>query len=238
MYTLTERIGNDAFFAETDDKKTKVAVKVYDNERDMISNYMKPDGIQISEVLYDSYCNRMIKEDPSYEYYELIPYIDAKCLITKCYIYNNKINNLEQYIDEYNKSHDYKNSSLDLVFDRVFVQILTGLNYLHDPLSRKDTDSKSVIHMDLKPANIFISNNSETGEIECRLGDFEYAECVFGTECYEPRGSPRYYDHDGRIYIFFIGRLKMVYLNFIKKIGYYFLENIYMAEDPFSFDST
>eukprot|EP00919_Chromeraceae_sp_WS-2016_P028890 GHVR01068537.1.p1 GENE.GHVR01068537.1~~GHVR01068537.1.p1 ORF type:complete len:332 (+),score=50.50 GHVR01068537.1:223-1218(+) len=157
----------------------------------MISNYMKPDSIQIneiSEVLYDGHCNNIINNDRGLD---MIPYTDAKCLIIKYYIYD-KINNLAQYIVEYNRPHDYKNGNLDLVFDRVFVQILTGLNYLHDPLSREHTHSKSVIHMDLKPANIFISNNPETDEIECRLGDFEYS--VFGTECDKPRGTPRYYD--------------------------------------------
>eukprot|EP00919_Chromeraceae_sp_WS-2016_P063779 GHVR01150944.1.p1 GENE.GHVR01150944.1~~GHVR01150944.1.p1 ORF type:complete len:416 (+),score=65.70 GHVR01150944.1:87-1334(+) len=211
-YTLTDTIGKFAFFAENKNG-TRVSVKVYDGSRDLISTYMIPDGQQINEIAqvqYDGPCRLILEYN---QLYDIVfkEFNNPMCIVIKYYSYKD-INDLSQYMNIYNLEHTKDNlehtkdnnhdkGTLDSLFDTIFIQILTALNYLHDPLSRKDTHThtqththtKSVIHMDMKPGNIFISSSPYTNSFECRLGDFELS--VFGTSSHIPfAGTPMYYD--------------------------------------------
>eukprot|EP00919_Chromeraceae_sp_WS-2016_P060701 GHVR01144113.1.p1 GENE.GHVR01144113.1~~GHVR01144113.1.p1 ORF type:complete len:259 (+),score=57.52 GHVR01144113.1:28-804(+) len=198
-YTIREMIGNFAFIGQ-DNNGTKVAIKVYDVNRFNISLYMKPDNIQIKEiaqVIYDAPCVNEIKT------YNLSTYFvetikKSKCIITKYYSYKENIHDLKHFIVEYNMKHTEDNENnkeirtLDSVFDTIFMKILSGLEYLHDPKTRTNKETQPVMHMDIKPENIFITSDPQTNELECKLGDFEYSS--FGTISTDSSGTPHYYD--------------------------------------------
>eukprot|EP00919_Chromeraceae_sp_WS-2016_P063796 GHVR01150974.1.p1 GENE.GHVR01150974.1~~GHVR01150974.1.p1 ORF type:complete len:374 (+),score=42.90 GHVR01150974.1:87-1208(+) len=169
-YTLTDTIGKFAFFAENKNG-TRVSVKVYDGSRDLISTYMIPDGQQINEIAqvqYDGPCRLILEYN---QLYDIVfkEFNNPMCIVIKYYSYKD-INDLSQYMNIYNLEH-------------------TKDNLEHT----KDNNHDKVIHMDMKPGNIFISSSPYTNSFECRLGDFELS--VFGTSSHIPfAGTPMYYD--------------------------------------------
>eukprot|EP00919_Chromeraceae_sp_WS-2016_P078336 GHVR01185570.1.p1 GENE.GHVR01185570.1~~GHVR01185570.1.p1 ORF type:complete len:200 (-),score=18.51 GHVR01185570.1:316-915(-) len=65
-----------------------------------------------------------------------------------------------------------------MIFDNIFIQILTSLAYLHDPLTRIH-QGKSVMHENVIPKNIYLTNNLNTNQLQCKLGNFMDSD--FGT---------------------------------------------------------
>eukprot|EP00919_Chromeraceae_sp_WS-2016_P078334 GHVR01185568.1.p1 GENE.GHVR01185568.1~~GHVR01185568.1.p1 ORF type:complete len:428 (-),score=59.68 GHVR01185568.1:469-1752(-) len=214
-YRLIEdtRIGPFLYMAENiADIKDIVYIQVYEHMGDLnkMSNFMKPDCKQIdeiAEVIYDDECNfKLPGSDQLYQYIRSSFFFKPRCLITKYYIYDNNddnVSNLEEYINIYNINHakdtNKDKSSLDKIFDNIFIQILTGLTYLHDtsPLVGDELPkgfTRSVMHMDIKPENIYVTSNPNTKQLECKIGNF-YSS-VFGTSSSssELKGTPMYYD--------------------------------------------
>ncbi len=59
-----------------------------------------------------------------------------------------------------------KKANLNVVFD-LLVQVLRGLHYIH---------SQGVLHLDLKPSNILISQPEKTGKLSAKIIDFGLAQ--------------------------------------------------------------
>eukprot|EP00919_Chromeraceae_sp_WS-2016_P063794 GHVR01150970.1.p1 GENE.GHVR01150970.1~~GHVR01150970.1.p1 ORF type:complete len:433 (+),score=53.47 GHVR01150970.1:32-1330(+) len=196
-YNLTEENGKFNSFIANDEIDNKVAVNVYNSDIDK-STYMKPDGTQmdeIAEVIDDALCSNLLVNDDSELYHSILHNIsdNYKCIVTPYYIYKEYVYHLDDYINIYNLKYIKTDKiTFDYEFDKIFMKILSGLNYLHDPSTRQDKLTQSVIHMDIKPENIFISNNNPDTCLEAILGNFDIS--VYGYNSKVHHGTPSYYD--------------------------------------------
>eukprot|EP00919_Chromeraceae_sp_WS-2016_P078329 GHVR01185562.1.p1 GENE.GHVR01185562.1~~GHVR01185562.1.p1 ORF type:complete len:166 (-),score=29.91 GHVR01185562.1:698-1195(-) len=136
----------------------------------------------IAHVIYDGLCSGTLQYDEFTTKNKINNNNNDFCSVTYYYIYkdvDNKhedVHNLEDYINVYNIKHtedaNKDKGSLDMTFDNIFIQILTGLLYLHNPSSRFHNEGKSIMHQNIIPKNIYLTNNLDTNQLQCKLGNF------------------------------------------------------------------
>eukprot|EP00919_Chromeraceae_sp_WS-2016_P063775 GHVR01150937.1.p1 GENE.GHVR01150937.1~~GHVR01150937.1.p1 ORF type:complete len:224 (+),score=24.64 GHVR01150937.1:337-1008(+) len=182
-YKFTSDLDKSTFLAKIDEGEP-VTVKVCESGEIVISDYMKPDGQQkdqIVKVISDGLCKYVLEDSSMEKLSETYKYKNPMCTLLEYYYYPT----LDFFINLNNFDGFSKNESQSVnnEFDLIFMKILSGLNYLHDPQSRGDKSTQPVIHMDIKPQNIYVpqSNVDYFGKymFDTKLGNFDHS--LFGT---------------------------------------------------------